>query len=234
MTGRQDAGPRGTALLVIAKTPVPGRVKTRLVPPLDAAEACEVAWACLLETLDVATRVAADRHVLVLDGDPGPWVPPCFDVIAQRGVGLGDRLAAAFSDTFASFASRALVIAMDTPQVDAATLGAALSLLDGGAPSVLGPATDGGFWAIGLHESCRPDGVFADVPMSTPHTGACQHARLEELGLAPVLLPELRDLDDVADLIAIGHGGPPRLRTILDRLRPVLLNPEVSPCPSSN
>ncbi|MCC6438295.1 MAG: glycosyltransferase [Acidimicrobiales bacterium] len=203
------------ALLVIAKSPTPGRVKTRLIPPLDADQACEVAWACLLDTLDVAARISAPRHVLVLDGAAGPWIPAGFDVVTQRGDGLGERLAAAFADTFASgTCPAALVIAMDTPHVCAGTVEAALDALDGGAASVLGPALDGGFWAIGLQRGYDPAAVFDGIPMSPPRTGAAQRARLAALGLDPVLLPTLRDLDDMEDLVAIAAAGPPRLAAL--------------------
>lgn len=49
-----------------------------------------MAWACLLDTLDVVASATATRKVLVLEGEPGPWIPACFDVAAQRGDGLGD------------------------------------------------------------------------------------------------------------------------------------------------
>jgi rSAM/selenodomain-associated transferase 1 len=222
VSGRKAPGAGGAALLVIAKSPVPGRVKTRLSPDLDAATACEIAWASLLDTLDVAASVPASHHVLVLDGDPGPWVPPTFEVVSQRGEGLGDRLAAAFADSFERFGPAALLIAMDTPQVRPRVLGDAAAALDAGAPSVLGPATDGGFWAVGLRsETLAPRtlaDVFAGIPMSTDHTGAAQHRRLCELGCAPHLLPELRDLDDVEDLRAIAGAGPRRLDAVARRL----------------
>ncbi len=231
-----------TALLVIAKTPVPGRVKTRLVPPLDAVQACEVAWACLLDTLDVAAATPAARHVLVLDGEPGPWVPPDFTVIAQRSGDLADRLTGAFEDTFAAFApdvEAALVIAMDTPQVTVAILTEALTQLAGGTPAVLGPASDGGFWTIGLRaDHAEPAAVFTAIPMSTSRTGAAQHERLVALGLAPRTLVELRDLDEVDDLAHLAALGPPRLAAVHARLQQAdalsVPTPEFHPCPSSS
>jgi glycosyltransferase A (GT-A) superfamily protein (DUF2064 family) len=81
--------------------------------------------------------------VLVLDGEPGPWIPEGFDVVAQRGEGLGERLAAAFADV----GTPALLIGMDTPQVTPELLEAGLAAI-GGAPAVLGGARDGGYWAI--------------------------------------------------------------------------------------
>jgi uncharacterized protein len=192
------------AVMVIAKTPEAGRVKTRLTPPLSATQACEVAWACLADTLDAASAVAAQRHVLVLDGAPGLWVPDGFEVIAQRGVGLGDRLTAAFCDVD----DTAIVIAMDTPQVDARVLTAALAALGGSTDSVMGPAIDGGYWLIGLRRGVDAAAVFAGVPMSTPGTGRAQTARLQTLGLTTEILGELRDIDTIDDLWAVGAEYP--------------------------
>ena len=88
-----------TALLVIAKAPVAGRVKTRLTPPCSPADAAGLAAAALADTLAAVARSRrAARRVLVLDGEPGPWIPRGFDVLPQRGDGLAARLAAAFCD----------------------------------------------------------------------------------------------------------------------------------------
>ncbi|MDH4146063.1 MAG: glycosyltransferase [Acidimicrobiia bacterium] len=199
------AAPEGLtgAVSVIAKTPEAGRVKTRLCPPLDPAEAAQVAWACLLDTLDVARLVPASRHVIVLDGEPGGWCNG-FEVIPQRGDGLAERLAAAFDDMDAS----ALVVAMDTPQLAANALVAGLRALQQGADAVFGPASDGGYWLIGLRAGVDAAPVFAGIPMSTGDTGRRQLARLRELGLAVHVLDELRDLDGVDDLEPIARLAP--------------------------
>jgi rSAM/selenodomain-associated transferase 1 len=185
------------ALLVIAKAPVPGRVKTRLCPPCTPAQAAAIARAALLDTL--ATAVATPRTcrcVLVLDGEPGPWVPPAFEVIPQRGDGLAERLAAAFADA----GGPAFLVGMDTPQVTPALLASGLDAAAHG-EAVLGATLDGGYWGIGLR---RPDpAVFAGVPMSTARTGAAQRARLGALGLATATLPPLRDVDTFADARAV-------------------------------
>jgi rSAM/selenodomain-associated transferase 1 len=186
-----------SSLLVIAKTPVPGRVKTRLCPPCSPDEAAGLAAAALADTLAAASAATrASGRVLVLDGAAGDWVPPGFDVLAQRGDGLAERLAAAFADA----GGPSLLIGMDTPQVTPALLDAGLAALDH-ADAVLGAADDGGYWAIGLR---RPDpAVFRGVPMSTPRTGAVQRARLAALGLRTASLPRLRDVDTVADARAV-------------------------------
>jgi uncharacterized protein len=195
----RTAGVVTPALLVIAKEPVAGRVKTRLCPPCTPEQAARLARAALEDTL--AACDGAGRRVLVLDGRPGPWLPPGWEVIPQRGSDLAVRLAAAFEDV----CGPALLIGMDTPQVSPALIRAGLDAL-AEHDAVFGPATDGGYWAIGLRE---PDPhVFAGVPMSRVYTGAIQRARLEALGLRTQELPELRDVDDIFAARAVAGGAP--------------------------
>jgi rSAM/selenodomain-associated transferase 1 len=190
------------ALIVIAKAPVPGRVKTRLTPPCSPVQAAALACAALQDTLDAAARAArAGRRVIVLDGEPGAWVPAGFEVIAQRGDGLDERLAAAFEDV----GEAALLVGMDTPQVTPALLDAGLAGVAEG-DSAFGAALDGGYWAIGLR---TPDAaVFDAVPMSSSRTGAVQRARLSILGLRPAILPPLRDVDTIEDALAVAAEAP--------------------------
>ncbi len=191
-----------SALLVIAKEPLPGRVKTRLSPPCTPHEAAALAAAALADTLAAAqaARLPA-RRMLVLDGRPGRWVPEGFEVIAQRGNGLAERLAAAFDDA----GERAFLVGMDTPQVTPELLDAGLATLEDHDAS-FGAALDGGYWGIGL---ARPDArVFAGVPMSDPSTGAVQRVRLAALGLRTAILPPLRDVDTIADARAVAAAAP--------------------------
>jgi glycosyltransferase A (GT-A) superfamily protein (DUF2064 family) len=190
-----------TTLLVIAKQPVPGRVKTRLVPPCTYEQAAALAEAALADTLRTAATVPARRRVLVLDGEPGPWLPPGYDIVPQCGGPLDERLAAAF----AGAGGPALLIGMDTPQVTRALLTVDWNAAD----AVFGPAADGGFWALGLRE---PDpALLRGVPMSTSDTGAIQRARLIAAGLRVTDLPQLRDVDTAADAVAVA-GQAPRSR----------------------
>ena len=191
------------ALIVIAKEPAPGRSKTRLSPPLTAEAAADLAAASLADTLAAAATCPARRRVLALDGAPGDWVPPGFEVIPQRGAGLDERLASAFADV----AETALLIGMDTPQVTPALLAAGLrALMRPGTDAVLGPALDGGYWAVGLRRSRRE--LFLGVPMSSPSTFDAQLARLRGAGLRVRLLPPLRDVDLIEDARAVAGMAP--------------------------
>ncbi|MFF0694261.1 DUF2064 domain-containing protein [Streptomyces tendae] len=187
-----------TTLLVIAKEPRPGRVKTRLTPPFTPAEAAALAEAALADTLAAVAATPARRRVLVLDGAPGPWLPPGFDVVPQCAGGLDERLA----DAFAGCAGPALLIGMDTPQVTPDLLDVDFHDCD----AYFGPAEDGGFWALGL---ARPEpALLRGVPMSTPVTGAVQRERLLTAGLRVRDLPPLRDVDTAADARAVAALAP--------------------------
>ncbi|MGS2591566.1 TIGR04282 family arsenosugar biosynthesis glycosyltransferase [Streptomyces hebeiensis] len=189
-----------TTLLVIAKEPVPGRVKTRLSPPFSPEEAARLAAAALADTLEAVRATPAERRVLVLDGRPGPWLPPGFEVVPQCDGTLDERLAGAF----ALSTGPTLLIGMDTPQVTPSLLAEGLDF--GYARARFGPAADGGFWALGFAE---PDpALLRGVPMSVPGTGAAQRRRLTHARLAVRDLPMLRDVDTAADASAVAAGAP--------------------------
>ena len=188
-------------VLVVAKAPVAGQVKTRLCPPCAPEEAALLAEAALCDTLEAAVGVGADRCVLALAGRPGPWLPAGVEVIAQRGDGLAERLAAAWADA----GGPGVQVGMDTPQVTGTVLAQALDALDS-ADAALGLAEDGGWWAMGLR---RPSPlVFRGIAMSAPTTGAAQRRRLGQLGFRVADLPVLRDVDDFADAVAVAEAAP--------------------------
>ena len=186
-------------MLVLAKEPVAGRVKTRLCPPLTAEGAAAVATAALEDTLEAVRAIDVARRVLVLDGT---YDAPGFDVLPQVAGPMDVRLAAAFD---AVAGAPALLIGMDTPQLTPALLQQAVDAL-GQHPAVLGLAPDGGWWVLGLQE---PDGaLLAGVATSREDTGARQRERLVQAGLVPYALPELTDVDTVADALAVAALAP--------------------------
>ncbi len=211
------------ALVVIAKAPVAGVAKTRLCPPLDAAQAAALARASLADTLAAVMATPAARRVLVLDGDAGPWLPAGIEVLPQRGGDLAQRLA----DAFADVGEAALLIGMDTPQVTPALLESSLELL-AQAPNdaVLGMTPDGGYWAIGLEHADRR--VFDGVPMSTARTGELQLRRLKDLRLRTAALDRLRDVDRFEDALAVAAVAPPgRFTQAVAELAPTALETAV-------
>ncbi len=193
-------GVHDVTLLVIAKEPIAGRVKTRLSPPLHPEQAAALAEAALLDTLHAVALTPAARKILVFEGDPSGRVPSGWEVKAQQGDGLDERLAGAFAHVDGA----ALLVGMDTPQVTSALLSRGVAaLLEPCVDAVIGPACDGGYWSVGL---ARPTPeAFLGIPMSLSSTLAHQHARLRELGLRVEVGPRLRDVDTVADAVAVAH-----------------------------
>ncbi|MEU5552206.1 TIGR04282 family arsenosugar biosynthesis glycosyltransferase [Micromonospora sp. NPDC047793] len=184
-------------ILVLAKAPTPGRVKTRLCPPCTPAQAARIAAAALADTLDTVSATAAGTRTLVLDGThptPAGWVTH-----PQRGALLGDRLAHAFTSTRRP-GTPTLLVGMDTPQLRTEHLDAARELLGatGGPDAVLGPATDGGWWTLGLRDPHHAT-VLRTIATSTTTTGRHTLDALRRRGLRVHLMPELTDVDTAAD-----------------------------------
>jgi uncharacterized protein len=202
-----------TAILVLAKEPRAGRSKTRLTPPLSPAQAARLAAAALETTLAAVRDASVSRKVVVLEGLPGEWLQPGFQLQRQHGGDHARRIANAFADAGAP----ALLIGMDSPQVTARLLDDAMvALMAPGTDAVLGHAEDGGWWALGLRRADRT--VFDGIPMSRDDTGARQHRRLVELGLRTATLPTLRDVDLIEDARAVAAEIPESAfaRTLMD------------------
>ena len=219
-------------LLVMAKVPVPGRVKTRLCPPATPESAARIAAAALADTLDAVAATPATRRVLVLSYPDGPvgsgvdggpvWRadqrPEPVSVVLQRGDGLAERLANAYADT-AHRDLPTLLVGMDTPQVTPALLSAAADRL-ATADAVLGMATDGGWWALGLRDVSHAE-ALRGVPMSTPDTGRLTREALERRGLSVAALPVLSDVDTAADAWEVAAACPAgRFRDAVTTLLP--------------
>jgi glycosyltransferase A (GT-A) superfamily protein (DUF2064 family) len=192
-----------TQLLVIAKAPVPGRVKTRLCPPCTPAQAADVAAAALADTLLAGYATPAARHTMVLSGQYSP--PPGWYRTPQRGDGLGERLANGFADT-ARPEVGSVLIGMDTPQVTADLLATVAAGLDE-ADAVLGPAFDGGWWTLALRDPAHAQ-ALRTVPMSTVDTGAATVAALRARGLRVRLAAKLRDVDTAHDAWEVAGQCP--------------------------
>ncbi|WP_375385477.1 DUF2064 domain-containing protein [uncultured Microbacterium sp.] len=187
-----------TALVVIAKACIPGRVKTRLHPPFTLEEAAEIAAASLADTLETAATSAVDRRILFFDGDPegdgtaalqtASFRSTGFETIAQPLGSLDERIAAVFD----VLDEPTLLIGMDTPQVTSWHL-----RWPSWSDAVLGLSEDGGFWALGMREP-RGD-LVRGIPMSRTDTGDRQLAALLGAGLTVERLDVLRDVDTADD-----------------------------------
>lgn len=199
-------------VLVLAKAPVPGQVKTRLGATVGMTAAADLAAAALLDTVAAANAaVGAERCLLALEGDlrAGRRADDLAAALAgwrsypQRGRGLGQRIAAAHAD---AGPGPVVQIGMDTPQVGVADLdGVAARLAD--APAVLAPAADGGWWALALRDPARAAAVAA-VPMSTATTHDDTRRALEAAGTAVTGAPVLADVDTAEEAAAVAQAWP--------------------------
>lgn len=190
-----------TRIIVFAKAPVPGKVKTRLIPALGAQGAAQMARQMLGDTL---TKVAAAGELRVeLCASPHPDDPAWIDVLpawldrSDQGEGdLGERLATASARAIRN-GDRVLLIGTDCPELDAARLRAAASQLDDH-DAVLYPALDGGYVLLGLarwHAS-----LFSDIAWSTNTVAAETEKRIHALGWSLYSGQPLRDVDEPSDL----------------------------------
>jgi len=194
-------------LLVIAKAPVPGRVKTRLCPPCRPRQAALVAAAALADTLAAGSAAPFDERILLLAGDHR--APAGWRTVPQRGTGLAERLINGYADTTAP-GTASLLIGMDTPQVTPHLLAdARRRLASTDADAVLGLAEDGGWWALGLRDPADAE-ALRHVAMSTPDTGVHTLTALRRRGLRPMPLPLLRDVDTAADAHEVAALCAPR------------------------
>lgn len=190
-------------VVVLAKSPQRGRVKTRLQPTFSAAESAALASAAIRDTLDAVAAVGARRTVIAWDGPAVPWLPREAYVVPQRGSALDERLEHVFADVLgAAIDTPTLLVGMDTPQLRPADL----DVDWGGSDAVLGPACDGGYWAIGFRRYVA--GAIRGTPMSTPRTGASQLLRLRRMGLDVGMLGTLRDVDEPADAAEVAALAP--------------------------
>lgn len=190
-----------STVIVIAKETLPGKVKTRLHPDLRYEDAANVAAAALADTMLTVQSLPASRRILLFDGvTPPPWSEH-FEIVPQTVGGLDERIAAAFD----AATGRTLLVGMDTPQLHAHHLSAFFSP-SAEADAWMGPANDGGWWALGMEEP-RGD-LVRGVPMSTDRTGAAQVVRLRAAGLRIEMLPTLTDIDTVDDALTVARAIP--------------------------
>ena len=202
-------------LLVVAKAPVPGRAKTRLTPPATPHQAAAIAAASLLDTLAAVRATPRAVPVVALTGDltqacESDALRTALDrttVIRQRGDTFAERLANAHADA-AEWCPRLPIvqIGMDTPQVTPELLAGTAALLTEG-EIVLGPAEDGGWWALGLRDPHRAK-ALRDVPMSRGDTAAHTLAALARRGTDAMITSTLSDVDTMDDALRVARDIP--------------------------
>lgn len=205
---------RAVRALVVAKAPVPGLAKTRLGEHVGHVAAADLAAAALLDTLDACAVAFPGACHLALAGDlrdarRGDDIRAAlrtWQVFAQQGESLGERLAHAHGTVAAETSGAVVQVGMDTPQLTSELLADAGDALQPG-HGVIGPADDGGWWLLGLAEPAEAV-VLAEVPMSTPRTGFDTSRALTGRGVRLASTRTLRDVDTATDAALVAAQAP--------------------------
>lgn len=200
---RPPLSPSTAAIIIFAKAPVAGQVKTRLCPPLTPDEAASLHGSLVLDMLERCQSLKGYDRILA--GTPTSHHPfframearfkvPVWD---QLGDDLGARMASAFKTALGAPYRSVVVIGTDIPGINGPLLTAAMKSLQDH-DVVLGPTVDGGYYLIGLR-SPQPE-LFEEIPWSTDQVYALTEQKIKARSLSLKILPRLRDLDTVEDL----------------------------------
>jgi hypothetical protein len=192
-----------TALIIFAKAPIPGEVKTRLCPPLDYEEAASLHGTLVLDAIE---RTKGLQGVSLYVAGAPDLSHPFFKILEgrygakllqQRGSDLGARMRQAMQNAFDQGVQSAILTGTDLPTLPRAYLAEAFKLIKDH-DVVLGPTTDGGYYLIGLRKMVP--GLFEGLAWSTGSVFAETKKKIESAGLSLGLLPECRDVDTLDDL----------------------------------
>jgi len=217
------------ALIVVGKAPVPGRTKTRLVPPLSNEDAARLSSAFLLDTLAIALSLGWEHTTLVHPRGQATQLRGLVEheqvhLLEQPRDGLGEALAYAFEHHFAAGCERVTLIGSDNPTLPSEPIQNADAALQADADVAIGPTVDGGYYLIGMRQP-HP-GVFERIDWSTSRVYAQTLARADELGLRVQQVAQWYDVDEPGDLARLERelsGGPaslaPNTRAALSTMR---------------
>jgi len=215
-----DSAPPRAQLLVMAKYPSPGSVKTRLASQIGEAAACRLYDAFVRDLADRLEAVELPLTWAFWPPDaPFPSIVPGKRCVPQAGSDLGERLEHAVAECFRTIPAPVIVIGVDSPHLDLAWLREAADALAGGADGVFGPAEDGGYYLIGLREPSSR--IFRDVAWGSSGVLAATLAKARDAGMRVHLLQPTFDVDDAAglrtlrDVLGRGEVQLPRTRAAL-------------------
>jgi hypothetical protein len=201
------------ALLIFAKQPLPGKVKTRLSPPFSLQEAADIYRCMLSDTLAKVADLPGTERFLFFEPASGAAdffrkAFPGIRIFPQEGDELGERLKKAFEAVFALGFKSVAAIGTDSPDLPLTHLVESFRLLEGcGADVVFGPAADGGYYLVALENFCP--GLFHDIPWSTNRVLEKSMEAAASLGLQVAILPVWYDMDTVDDLKRFLAAGSP-------------------------
>jgi rSAM/selenodomain-associated transferase 1 len=194
-------------LVIFVKAPLAGDVKTRLIPTLSPSQAAEL-YQCFVRDVvrsmkslkDVSVRIAYQSHARIPDPS---WAGGSLSFFKQEGQSLGERLARAFVSAYQARAERVVVIGCDSPTLPAAYVQQAFRTLKD-CDIVLGPATDGGFYLVGMSRFCP--GLFDQVVWSSEEVFDKTMFNARRHGYSLRTLPAYFDVDTPEELEALWRG----------------------------
>jgi len=214
-----------TSLLVFAKVPRPGAVKTRLTPALSSDDAARLYTAFLRDTLRQVSELGVDVRLYLappFSKDAIDGLPTGVSLHKQRGEGLGARMKHAFEDTFAEGAHRVVGMGSDHPTLPTSFLRQAVQSLDSPPSLCIGPSEDGGFYLIGMTAAYQA--LFDGMTYSHAQVFSDTLARAEQIDAQVTVLPQWYDVDTPQDLhrmladLSSGPAEAPNTRRMVGRL----------------
>lgn len=223
------------ALIVFAKVPQPGKVKTRLTSLVSPAEAADLYEAFLSDALASYLQLEVDVHLYFGPSEravPAHLQPEGISLHEQKGAGLGPRMAAAFAERFVAGYSQCVIIGTDHPTLPVAFVMQAFGVLDEPASIVIGPSEDGGYYLLGMN-SFYPQ-LFDGMAYSHADVFHQTLDRASGTGATIHVLPPWYDVDEPEALqrligdIATSNLSLPRTRKVLSQLEktyPALRSP---------
>ncbi len=203
---RMEVNKSGVSLIIFARYPAPGKVKTRLASSLGEEPAAEFYKLCAEHVFKVSRKVPHDvnRYIFCADKDDiariRQWAGWRFYYAAQADGDLGERIEQGFSTVFGHGAQKVIILATDVPDISTKTIDEAVSALDS-CDVIVGPCHDGGYYLLGLKKMYRE--LFVDVPWSTDQVLNHTLSVIKSLGLTVRLLPTLTDIDTEEDLLCL-------------------------------
>jgi rSAM/selenodomain-associated transferase 1 len=188
-----------TALVIFVRNPVLGQVKTRLAKDIGDERACAIYLQLLEHTLKITRSLSFRKFIYYADevSDYDLWSVPGYTKRMQSGTNLGERMLNSFKELFEQGFTRIVIIGSDCLQLQAENLQEAVTLLESNT-AVIGPASDGGYYLLGLTK-LYPD-LFVNKPWSTDQVLTKTIDDFNNQGISYALLEELSDIDDITDL----------------------------------
>ncbi len=186
-----------TCLIIFAKSPIPGKVKTRLSPKITPSKAAELYKAFIVDTVSNALKLKCDKVIIAYTPYNAEMalnrlVGQSVNFLPQKGHNLGERMKNAFKHSFAKGLKRTVIIGTDTPTLPVSYIQKAFDVLKE-VPIVIGPTFDGGYYLIGLSEP--NDNIFDSVRWSTSSVFSQTLARIKGVNKRLYLLPPWYDVD---------------------------------------